>query len=239
MKISLNWLKQHVNLDGVSTDELQRAVTFLGFEVEGPAVVAAELPAVDGLSVLKRFIANPERRSMPDIDVDFCFVRRDEVIRYVRDKYGHVAQIITFGTLKARAALRDVCRVLGVSLADADRVANRILGMGDVLALIEQAQASTDAAKAGALARKLQAGSGFDLADFGDQLVTQIVAELQGNPDINHVVAGVSDMVTGLTGALAGAGLTDQVTVSTHDINPALAEKLDEYAKQLRSIFGN
>lgn len=65
-----------------------------------------------------------------------------------------------------------------------------------------------------------------DPADFGDQLVTQIVAELQANPDINHVVAGVSDMVTGLTGALAGAGLSDQVTVSTHDINPALAEDI-------------
>ena len=65
-----------------------------------------------------------------------------------------------------------------------------------------------------------------DPAAFGDQLVTQIVAELQANPDINHVVAGVSDMVTGLTGALAGAGLSDRVTVSTHDINPALAEDI-------------
>jgi ribose transport system substrate-binding protein len=65
-----------------------------------------------------------------------------------------------------------------------------------------------------------------DPADFGDALVTQIVAELQANPDINHVVAGVSDMVTGLTGALAGAGLDEQVTVSSHDINPALAEDI-------------
>ena len=58
---------------------------------------------------------NPGRKSMPDIDVDFCFERRDEVIRYVREKYGddRVAQIITFGTIKGKQAIRDVGRVLG------------------------------------------------------------------------------------------------------------------------------
>src|SRR5437667_78694 len=62
---------------------------------------------------------------MPDIDVDFCFVRRDEVIRYVREKYGadHVAQIITFGTLKGKAAIKDVGRVLDFTFAETDRIA--------------------------------------------------------------------------------------------------------------------
>jgi DNA polymerase-3 subunit alpha len=77
--------------------------------------------------LFERFL-NPERISMPDIDVDFCFERRGEVIDYVRQRYGRasVGQIITFGTLKARAAVRDIARVLRVSPADADRIAKLI-----------------------------------------------------------------------------------------------------------------
>jgi DNA polymerase-3 subunit alpha len=77
--------------------------------------------------LFERFL-NPERISMPDIDVDFCFERRGEVIEYVRERYGRtsVGQIITFGTLKARAAVRDIARVLRVSPADADRIAKLI-----------------------------------------------------------------------------------------------------------------
>ncbi|HEX9692856.1 MAG TPA: DNA polymerase III subunit alpha [Gemmatimonadales bacterium] len=77
--------------------------------------------------LFERFL-NPERVSMPDIDVDFCFERRGEVIEYVRERYGRdsVGQIITFGTLKARAAVRDIARVLGVSVAEADRIAKLI-----------------------------------------------------------------------------------------------------------------
>ena len=81
----------------------------------------------------ERFL-NPERVSMPDIDVDFCVNRRGEVIDYVNRKYGndHVAQIVTFGTMAARAAIRDVGRVLDVSYADTDAVAKNVptaLGM--------------------------------------------------------------------------------------------------------------
>ena len=74
--------------------------------------------------LFERFL-NPERKSMPDIDVDFCFERRDEVIQYVRSKYGedHVAQIITFGTLKGKAALKDVGRALDFTFGDTDRLA--------------------------------------------------------------------------------------------------------------------
>lgn len=73
--------------------------------------------------VFERFL-NPERVSMPDFDIDFCPDRRDEVIRYVCEKYGHdrVAQITTFGTLQARAVLRDVARVLGISYREVDRL---------------------------------------------------------------------------------------------------------------------
>lgn len=77
--------------------------------------------------LFERFL-NPERVSMPDIDVDFCYNRRDEVIRYVTERYGrdHVSQIITFGTLAARAALRDVGRALGMSYQEVDAVAKAI-----------------------------------------------------------------------------------------------------------------
>lgn len=77
--------------------------------------------------LFERFL-NTERVSMPDFDIDFSDVRRDEVIKYVSEKYGsdHVAQIITFGTLAARAAVRDVGRALGMSYGDTDRVARLI-----------------------------------------------------------------------------------------------------------------
>jgi DNA polymerase-3 subunit alpha len=77
--------------------------------------------------LFERFL-NPERISMPDIDTDFCFERRDEVIAYVTRKYGpeRVAQIVTFGTMAARAAVRDVGRVMGVPLPQVDAIAKLI-----------------------------------------------------------------------------------------------------------------
>ncbi len=83
-------------------------------------------PLTYGL-LFERFL-NPDRVSMPDIDLDFADVRRDEVIKYVEDKYGkdHVAQIITFGTMAARAAVRDVGRVLGAPYDYCDKLAKAI-----------------------------------------------------------------------------------------------------------------
>jgi len=75
--------------------------------------------------LFERFM-DPQRNEMPDIDIDICQVHRLKIIDYVRRKYGHVAQIITFGTMKARAVIRDVCRVLGVPLAEADRLAKLV-----------------------------------------------------------------------------------------------------------------
>jgi DNA polymerase III subunit alpha len=77
--------------------------------------------------LFERFL-NPERVSLPDIDMDFCMDRRGEVLSYVVDKYGsdHVAQIITFGTLGAKAAIRDVGRVLEMPYAEADKVAKLV-----------------------------------------------------------------------------------------------------------------
>lgn len=77
--------------------------------------------------LFERFL-NPERVSMPDIDIDFCYIRREEVIDYVKRRYGddHVAQIITFGTMAARGAIRDVGRALNMTYADVDRVAKLV-----------------------------------------------------------------------------------------------------------------
>src|SRR5882762_3377317 len=77
--------------------------------------------------IFERFL-NPDRVSPPDIDVDFCEARRCEVLEYVRQKYGErrVAQIITFGKLKAKSVVRDVGRVMGLSYRDADRIAKMI-----------------------------------------------------------------------------------------------------------------
>lgn len=77
--------------------------------------------------LFERFL-NPERVSMPDIDIDFCYERREEVIDYVVSKYGadHVAQIITFGTMLAKGAIRDVGRVLDLPLSEVDRIAKLV-----------------------------------------------------------------------------------------------------------------
>jgi len=83
-------------------------------------------PIKHGL-IFERFL-NPERISLPDIDIDFCYERRQEVIDYVTEKYGkkNVAQIITFGTMAARAVVRDVGRVMGFSYSEVDKIAKLI-----------------------------------------------------------------------------------------------------------------
>ena len=83
--------------------------------------------------LFERFL-NPERVSMPDIDIDFCYERREEVIDYVVEKYGadRVAQIVTFGTMAARGAIRDVGRALNMPYGEVDYIAKQIpmeLGM--------------------------------------------------------------------------------------------------------------
>jgi len=85
--------------------------------------------------LFERFL-NPDRISMPDIDIDFCMRRRGEVINYVAEKYGrdHVAQIITFGTLAAKAVIRDVGRVLGLPYSKVDRIAKLVPDMTKSLA---------------------------------------------------------------------------------------------------------
>ena len=85
-------------------------------------------PLEHGL-LFERFL-NHERVSLPDIDVDFCYARRDEVIQYVKERYGHdkVAHIITFGKMQARAVVRDVGRVLGIPYREVDIIAKLIPG---------------------------------------------------------------------------------------------------------------
>ena len=91
---------------------------------------AMEITDIDPLAyglLFERFL-NPERISMPDIDIDFCTRGRGEVIQYVTEKYGReqVAQIITFGTMGARAAIKDVGRVLDMGFAEVDRITKLI-----------------------------------------------------------------------------------------------------------------
>ncbi len=98
----------------------------------GYALRIVDIDPVDLNISFERFL-NSERASMPDIDMDFCMLRRGEVIRYVEDKYNgegddgrRVAGIVTFGTMQAKAALRDCGRVLGLAFADVDKVAKLI-----------------------------------------------------------------------------------------------------------------
>ena len=99
----------------------------------GAGSIAAYCIGITGIDPIKynllfeRFL-NPERVSMPDFDIDFCYVNRQKVIDYVIEKYGedHVAQIVTFGTMAARAAVRDVGRVMDVPYATCDKIAKLI-----------------------------------------------------------------------------------------------------------------
>ncbi len=98
----------------------------------GYALRIVDIDPVEYGIPFERFL-NPERPSMPDIDVDFCMNRRSEVIRYVEEKYNgegeegpRVAGIVTFGTMQAKAAVRDCGRVLGMPFADVDQIAKRI-----------------------------------------------------------------------------------------------------------------
>ena len=89
--------------------------------------------------IFERFL-NPDRISMPDIDIDFCIEGREKVINYIKDQYGHksVAQIITFGSMKAKSVIRDVGRVLGMGYGDVDKIAKMI--PDDLKITIEKAQ---------------------------------------------------------------------------------------------------
>jgi DNA polymerase-3 subunit alpha len=91
------------------------------------ALGITELDPLEFGLVFERFL-NPARKSMPDFDIDFCYERRNEVIEYVTEKYGResVAQIITFGTMQARAAIRDVGRVMKFTYSEVDRIAKMV-----------------------------------------------------------------------------------------------------------------
>ncbi len=114
--------------------------------------------------LFERFL-NPERVSMPDFDIDFCQDRRDEVIRYVRERYGadRVAQIITFGSLKARAAIRDVGRVIGMPYGSVDAIAKLV--PNNPAAPVSIAQAVDGDPRLAELAKRdSQAGRLFNIA---------------------------------------------------------------------------
>ncbi|MDH3254755.1 MAG: DNA polymerase III subunit alpha, partial [Acidobacteriota bacterium] len=112
--------------------------------------------------LFERFL-NPERVSLPDIDIDFCMRRRGEVIQYVSEKYGrgHVAQIITFGTLAAKAVVRDVGRVMGLPYSKVDRIAKLLPDMTRSLrqAAVEIEPLSKEVAADPEVARIVEVGS--------------------------------------------------------------------------------
>ncbi len=116
----VNWAKEHGIVVGPGRGSAAGSIVSYLLNITSVDPIAYEL-------LFERFL-NPDRVAMPDIDIDFADSRRDEVIRYVQEKYGHdhVAGIITFGTMAARAAIRDVGRVLGLPYNYCDRVAKLI-----------------------------------------------------------------------------------------------------------------
>ncbi len=123
-----------------------------------------ELDPLKNQLIFERFL-NPERISMPDFDIDFCMERRHEVIEYVTEKYGkdHVAQIVTFSTMAARAAVRDVGRVMGIPYGDVDKIVKKIPRFLDMT--IEKALAGDESLRA-----MCQSGQEKELIDIAKSL---------------------------------------------------------------------
>jgi DNA polymerase III subunit alpha len=122
------------------------------------ALGITNIDPIEHILLFERFL-NPERISMPDVDIDFCMRRRGEVIDYVAKKYGNVSQIITFGKMKARAVVRDVGRVMGLPYGDVDRLAKLIpatLGMTLAEALKIEPKLSAEAKREPQVARLLE-----------------------------------------------------------------------------------
>ncbi len=116
----INWAKQHGIPVGPGRGSGAGSIVAYSLRI-------TDLDPIPYNLLFERFL-NPERVSMPDFDIDFCQDRRDEVIQYVSKKYGelNVGQIITFGSLKAKSVLRDVCRVFGLPFSEGDRFAKLI-----------------------------------------------------------------------------------------------------------------
>ncbi|MCA2978554.1 MAG: DNA polymerase III subunit alpha, partial [Myxococcaceae bacterium] len=116
----INWAKQHGIPVGPGRGSGAGSIVAWSLRI-------TDLDPIPYNLLFERFL-NPERVSMPDFDIDFCQDRRDEVIRYVERKYGesNVGQIITFGALKAKSVLRDVCRVYGLPFSEGDRLAKLV-----------------------------------------------------------------------------------------------------------------
>jgi DNA polymerase III subunit alpha len=116
----INWAKQHEVPVGPGRGSGAGSIVAWSLRI-------TDLDPLRWQLLFERFL-NPERVSMPDFDVDFCQNRRDEVIQYVRGKYGqdNVGQIITFGSLKARSVIRDVVRVMGLPFAEGDKIAKLV-----------------------------------------------------------------------------------------------------------------
>jgi len=116
----INWAKRHAVPVGPGRGSGAGSIVSWSLRI-------TDLDPIRWNLLFERFL-NPERVSMPDYDVDFCQNRRDEVIGYVREKYGrdNVGQIITFGSLKARSVIRDVVRVMGLPFAEGDRIAKLV-----------------------------------------------------------------------------------------------------------------
>lgn len=127
------------------------------------ALNITDLDPIEYDLIFERFLNPGRKNSMPDVDVDFCMERRDEVIQYVSAKYGkeNVAQIITFGKMQAKAVVRDVGRVLGIPYAEVDRLAKLIPNKLDIT--LDQAL-QQEASLRDAMARDSRIASLFEIA---------------------------------------------------------------------------
>ncbi|MFA6587520.1 MAG: DNA polymerase III subunit alpha [Patescibacteria group bacterium] len=197
----VNWAKNHGVVVGPGRGSAAGSIVSYLTNITNVDPLAYDL-------LFERFL-NPERISMPDIDLDFADTRRDDVLKYVAEKYGedHVAQIITFGTMAARAAIRDVGRVLGFPYTYCDRVAKLIpmfttlpQALDTVLELKEIMQNDQDGKKLLNIAARLEGVARHASVHACGVVITK-------EPLIEHI-------------PLQHAGVDDDTVISQYSLHP-------------------
>lgn len=210
----VNWAKR--NKIGVGPGRGSVAGSLVAYVLE-----ITDINPIDYNLPFERFL-NPERPTPPDIDIDFADIKRDEVLRYVTNKYGEekVAQIITFGTMEARLAIRDVARALGVSYSGGDRLAK----------MIPQGKQGFPMS----LARALEESSPLKLAYQSEpesKKVIDIAQKVEGMP--RHASVHAAGVV------IADKDLTDYVPLQRESKEGRIITQYDMYCLDLNAVSNN
>lgn len=210
----VNWAKQHQIAVGPGRGSVAGSLVAYALRITDINPINYNLP-------FERFL-NPERPTPPDIDIDFADIRRDEVLAYVTEKYGknRVSQIITFGTMEARLAVRDVTRALGLSYSHGDRIAK----------MIPQGKQGFQMSLSQALEESSQLKFAYQTEEDTKKVI-DVARKIEGLPRHSSVhAAGV---------IIADTELTDYVPLQKESKGDRIISQYDMYCLDLNAVSNN